>query len=105
MPLMAEIGEIARMLGNVLTAEPVSHGALTVVPVLAPMRPEPPWLTLAETDDRVRVTEVDEAGAVPHLKVANLAEQPVLLSTARNWSAPSRTASSTPPCSWPRTRS
>ena len=79
MPLVADIGPIARTLGNILAGEPLSHGALTVVPMLAPMLSEPEWLTLAEAGDRVRVTEVDEAGAVPQLKVANLAEQPVLL--------------------------
>jgi hypothetical protein len=79
MPVIAEIGEIARTLGTLLPGEPVTHGAVTVVPLLAPTRAEPPWLTLAEASDRVRITEVDEAGAVPQLMVANLAEQPVLL--------------------------
>ncbi len=79
MPLVAEIAPIARTLGNILAGEPLSHGALTVVPMLAPMLGEPQWLTLADVGDRVRITEVDEAGAVPRLMVANMAEQPLLL--------------------------
>jgi hypothetical protein len=36
MPVMAEIGELARMLETILPGKAVSHGGLTVVPVLAP---------------------------------------------------------------------
>ena len=79
MPHVAEIGPIARALGNILAAEPLRHGALTVVPMLAPMLSEPRWLTLGEAGDRVRITEVDEAGAVPQLKVVNLTDQALLL--------------------------
>ncbi len=79
MPHAAEIGPIARALGNILAAEPLRHGALTVVPMLAPMLSEPRWLTLAEAGDRVRITEVDEAGTVPQLKVVNLTDQALLL--------------------------
>ena len=43
------------------------------------MLSEPPWLTIAEAGDRVRITEVDEAGVIPRLTVANMAEQPLLL--------------------------
>jgi hypothetical protein len=78
-PHVAEIGSIARTLENILAGKPLSHGALAVVPVLAPMLSEPGWLTLAEAGDRVRITEVDEAGAVPQLKVVNLADQTLLL--------------------------
>ena len=79
MPKVAEIDPIARTLRNILVGEPLSHGALTVVPLLGPLLSEPHWLTLAEAGDRVRITEVDEAGAVPRLTVANLAKQPLLL--------------------------
>jgi len=79
MPHVAEISPIARTLGNILAAEPLRHGALTVVPLLAPMLAEPEWLTLAEAGDRVQVTEIDEAGSVPNLKVANMADRPLLL--------------------------
>jgi hypothetical protein len=79
MPHVAEISPIARTLGNILVGEPLRHGALTVVPMLAPMLAEPEWLTLAEAGDRVQVTEVEEAGSVPNLKVANMADRPLLL--------------------------
>ena len=71
MPHVAEISPIERTLGNILVGEPLRHGALTVVPMLAPM--------LAEAGDRVQVTEVEEAGSVPNLKVANMADRPLLL--------------------------
>ena len=43
------------------------------------MQAEPEWLTLAEAGDRVRITEVDDEGSVPDLRVANLGDLPVLL--------------------------
>jgi len=76
---VAEVGPIAKTLGNILTGEPRSHGALTMVPLLAPMLSEPDWLTLAEADARARITEVSEAGSVPNLTVTNLADRPLLL--------------------------
>src|SRR5262245_2621412 len=79
MSTIAEVEPIANPLGNILTAEPRSHGALTVVPLLAPLMAEPAWLTLAEAGDRVRITEVSESGSVPTLRVDNEADQPVLL--------------------------
>lgn len=79
MPHVAEISTIAQTLGSLLAGEPLKHGALTVVPLLAPMLAEPAWLTLAEAGDRVQVTEVDEAGSVPNLTVANMADRPLLL--------------------------
>ncbi len=76
---VAEVGPIAKTLGNVLTGELRSHGALTMIPLLAPMLSEPDWLTLAEADAPVRITEVSEAGSVPNLTVTNLADRPLLL--------------------------
>jgi ARG/rhodanese/phosphatase superfamily protein len=76
---LADVGPIAKTLGNILTGEPRSHGALTMVPLLAPMLSEPDWLTLAEDDAGVRITEVSEAGSVPNLTVTNLADRPLLL--------------------------
>lgn len=49
------------------------------IPILAPMQAEPEWLTLAEAGDRVRITEVDDEGSVPELRVANLGDLPLLL--------------------------
>ena len=79
MATLAEIEPVEAFLSNLLIGEPLTHGALTVVPLLAPVADEPDWLTLAEAGDRVRVTEVSEAGTVPFLKVANLADRPLLL--------------------------
>jgi uncharacterized membrane protein len=57
MPTVAEIEEIARTFGSILAGKPQHNGALTVIPILAPMQAEPEWLTLAEAGDRVRITE------------------------------------------------
>jgi hypothetical protein len=79
MPTLHEVSEVARLLATVLAGEPVTHGALTVIPLLAPNLDDPDWLTLEEAGERARVTEVSEAGSVPFLKVANGADQPLLL--------------------------
>jgi hypothetical protein len=79
MPTLHEVPEVAQLLATILTGEPVTHGALAVVPLLAPNLDDPDWLTLEEAGERVRITEVSEAGSVPFLKVANGADQPLLL--------------------------
>jgi hypothetical protein len=77
MPVVNEIGPIARAFGNILAAEPVSHGALTVIPMLAPMLSEPRWLTLIEAGDKVRITSRRGGGAPSSGPLA--ANQPLLL--------------------------
>ncbi len=79
MPTLSQIDPIAKTLGNVLAGEPITHGPLTVVPLLAPLLAEPAWLTLAEAGERVRIGEVSEAGSVPDLQVTNMADRPLLL--------------------------
>ena len=79
MPTLTQIDPIAKTLDNILAGEPVTHGALTMIPILAPLLAEPVWLTLAEAGERVRITEVSEAGSVPNLQVTNTADQPLLL--------------------------
>src|SRR3989304_2882108 len=79
MPTPPEIDPIATALVNILAGEPVTHGALTMIPILAPLLAEPAWLMLAEAGERVRITEVSEAGSVPTLQVTNTADQPLLL--------------------------
>jgi hypothetical protein len=79
MPTLNEVPQFANLLATILTAAPVIHGAVAVVPLLAPNLDDPDWLTLEEAGDRARVTEVNEAGGVPFLKVANEADQPLLL--------------------------
>jgi len=63
MPELKDVPEIAKLLAIILTAEPVTHGALAVVPLLAPNLDDPDWLTLEEAGDRARVTEVSEGGS------------------------------------------
>lgn len=79
MPTVADVETIAKSLGSILAGQPQTHGALTVIPILAPMQGEPEWFTLAEAGDRVRITEVDEEGSVPDLRLANLGDLPLLL--------------------------
>lgn len=79
MPTLNEVPEVAQLLATILTGEPVTHGALAVIPLLAPNLDDPDWLTLEEASDRARVTEVSEAGSVPFLQVANGADRPLLL--------------------------
>jgi len=57
MPTVAEVETIAKTLGGILAGKPQHHGALTVIPILAPMQTEPEWLTLAKAGDRVRISE------------------------------------------------
>jgi hypothetical protein len=93
MPTVADVEILAKTLGSTLAGKPRTHGALTVIPILAPMQAEPEWLTLAEAGDRVRITEVGEEGSVPDLKVATRETCPCCCWTASSWWAPSRTAS------------
>jgi hypothetical protein len=79
MPTLSDIGPVARTLAGLVPGVPRTHEALTVVPLLAPLLAEPDWLTLAEAGDRVQITEVDQAGAVPHLRVTSRADRPLLL--------------------------
>lgn len=64
---------------NLAVGEPLSHGAITVVPLLDGHAPAPDWLTLAEAGDAVTITEVDESGDVPTLRLTNDADRPVLV--------------------------
>ncbi len=79
MPSLTRIDPIAKTFGNLLAGEPVTHGALTMIPLLAPLLAEPVWLTLADAGERVRITEVSEAGSVPTLQVTSTADLPLLL--------------------------
>jgi hypothetical protein len=79
MPTLTEVPEVVKLLATILTGEPITHAALTVIPLLAPDLDDPDWLTLEEAGDRARVTEVSEAGSVPFLQVANGVDRPLLL--------------------------
>ena len=41
MPELKDVREVAKLLATILTAEPVTHGALAVVPLLAPTSTTP----------------------------------------------------------------
>ena len=79
MPTVAAVEILAKTLGSILAGKPKTHGALTVIPILAPMQAEPEWLTLAEAGDRVRITVISEGGSVPDLKLTNLGDLPLLI--------------------------
>jgi hypothetical protein len=94
MPTLTEVPEIAKLLATLEIGEPVTHGALTAIPLLAPNLEDPDWLTLEDLlppspqrgEGRVRgeaasahITETSEAGTVPFLKVTNDAPHPLLL--------------------------
>lgn len=79
---MLEIHEIPALdsaLRSLSPGEPIVHGSLTVVPLLDGHGPAPDWLTLAEAGDAVSITEVDDAGDVPTLRITNDAGRPVIV--------------------------
>src|SRR5438552_46548 len=69
MPIVDEMTAVQELLEAIRIGEPVSHGALTVVPLLRPLlgpgSAEPDWLTLTEAGDQVTIEEIDEGGPVP----------------------------------------
>jgi hypothetical protein len=79
MPTLHDVPAVGPLLASVLIGEPVGHGALAVIALLAHGLDDPDWLTLEEAGDRARVTEVSEAGSVSFLKVVNEADRPLLL--------------------------
>src|SRR2546427_13102177 len=79
MTTVEETTALRELLEAIRIGGPVSHGALTVVPLLAPASAEPDWLTLTEAGDQVTIEEIDEGGSVPTLRLHNGAEWPVLL--------------------------
>lgn len=79
MPTLKEVPQVGNLLATVLAGAPMSHGALTVVPLLAPNLDDPDWLTLDEAGDGATVSEVSEDGSVPFLKVVNAGDRPLLL--------------------------
>lgn len=79
MATIADIHPIRTALAGLEAGAPLTHGALTAVPLLAPPDlVEPDWLTLDEAGDAVTITEVGE-GSVPDLGVRNAGDREVLL--------------------------
>src|SRR3989442_10441394 len=79
MTTVHETTALQELLEAIRIGGPVSHGALTVVPLLAHASPEPDWLTLTEASDQVTIEEINEGGSVPTLRLHNRAGRPVLL--------------------------
>src|SRR3989454_6869721 len=79
MQTLASVTPISALLETLGVGEPLSHGALTVIPLLAPKEVEPDWLTLAEAGAAVTITEVSADGEVPTLSLVNDTDRPVLL--------------------------
>ncbi len=48
MQTLASVAPISALLEALEVGEPLSHGALTVIPLLAPKEADPDWFTLAE---------------------------------------------------------
>ena len=61
MQTLASVAPISALLEALEVGEPLSHGALTVIPLLAPRQAEPDWLSLAEAGAAVTITEVSAA--------------------------------------------
>jgi hypothetical protein len=79
MPTVIDVAPIAAALAGLRLASPITHGAITVVPLLGRATTEPDWLTLVEAADVVTITEVSAHGAVPTLAISSKADRPVLL--------------------------
>jgi len=61
-------------------AEPCTHGSIRIVPLVGPSVDDPSYRLLdAETAQEVKVTEVDEGGSVPNIKVGNDLDDRLLL--------------------------
>ena len=79
MQTLASVAPISSLLETLEVGEPLSHGALTFIPLLAPKEAEPDWLTLAEAGAAVTISEVSADGEVATLSLVNDADRPVLL--------------------------
>jgi len=67
MPTVADVKPLHDALADLRPGEPLRHGPLTVIPLMAGPTPEPDWLTLAEAGEAVTIEEVSHAGQVPTL--------------------------------------
>ena len=79
MPFATDVKALRDTLADLRPDEPLRHGSLIVIPLMAGPAPEPDWLTLAEAGTAVVIEEVSKAGEVPALTVTNTAHRPVLL--------------------------
>src|SRR5256712_13413143 len=84
MQTLASVTPISSLLETLEVGEPLSHGALTVIPLLAPKEVEPDWLTLAEAGAAVTITEVSAGGEGPSLSLVMTPTGRCCCSTARS---------------------
>src|SRR5262245_39055756 len=78
-PTVADVELLKELLQSIEPGAPLVHGALTVIPLLAPSSKEVDWVTLEEAGDDVVVTEVAGGASVPTLQVTNSGDRPLLL--------------------------
>lgn len=73
--------QISGYLEQLTLAEPAVHGAIAVVPLVAPVYGGIEYLTMSEALElgQIEVTEVSKEGSVPDLKVINRGAEHVLL--------------------------
>ena len=65
---------------QIKVAEPRTHGSVRIVPLVGPSSDDPSYRLLdAETVNDVEITEVDQSGQVPNIKVANALRDRLLL--------------------------
>ena len=72
---------IQSFLNTAKLARKQSFKNLTMFPLLAPNGTKPDYLTLEEALDRgfVRITEMDQAGSVPELRLINKDKKKILI--------------------------
>ena len=73
--------QITSFLETVKLARKQVHGNMTLFPLLAPDGIKPHYLILEQAleKDRVQITELDQSGSVPELKLVNQGKKPVLV--------------------------
>jgi hypothetical protein len=72
---------IELFLNTTKLARKQSFKNLTLFPLLAPDATKPDYLTLEQALDRdlVRITEIDQAGSVPELRLSNKGKKKILI--------------------------
>src|SRR2546428_4089608 len=78
MQTLASIAPISALIETLEVGEPLSHGALTVIPLLAPKEAEPDWLTLVEAGAAATITEGTARGGVATPSPLQHARRPLL---------------------------
>src|SRR5260370_31362235 len=77
MQTLASVAPISALLEALEVGEPLSHGALTVIPLLAPKEADPDWFTLAEAGAGLTITQIIARGEGPAPSPLNDPHPPV----------------------------